>query len=135
MVSQDSEDFLSNPFGVSLRNFCEEQILFLVVRLCWLMCHSNVKYCWRAVSKYQHTGVTHCSLGMLWGYQLKFAPHTGSLNRLKTNHKIVILFTAEKFIGFMGGQSKGNSWLMLTLLGFEHNPVNKIVAEVRFKPG
>ena len=41
----------------------------------------------------------------------KFAPHTASLNTVKTNHKIVILFTAEKFITILGGDSqKKNSY-------------------------
>ena len=40
------------------------------------------------------------------GHTAKFAPHIASLNTVKTNHKIVILFTGEKFITIMGGQSK-----------------------------
>lgn len=43
---------------------------------------------------------------MLRGHEAKFAPRQGSLNTVKTNHKIVILFTGEKFITIMGGQSK-----------------------------
>ena len=43
---------------------------------------------------------------MLRGREAKFAPRQGSLNTVKTNHKIVILFTGEKFITIMGGQSK-----------------------------
>ena len=45
------------------------------------------------------------------GHTAKFAPHTASLNTVKTNHKIVILFTAEKFITILGGDSqKKNSY-------------------------
>ena len=51
-------------------------------------------------------GVTHCQLGMLRDRGAEFAPRQGSLSTVKTNHKIVILFTGEKFITIMGGESK-----------------------------
>ena len=59
---------------------------------------------------------------MLRGREAKFAPRQGSLNTVKTNHKIVILFTGEKFITIMGGQSKEkihNSGLCKALKGGE----------------
>ena len=53
--------------------------------------------------------VVHCSPGMLWGYGSNLPPTQGSFGTVKTNHKIVILFTAENFIAVMGGESKENS--------------------------
>ena len=53
--------------------------------------------------------VVHCRPGMLWGYGSNLPPTQGSFGTVKTNHKIVILFTAENFIAVMGGESKENS--------------------------
>ena len=71
------------------------------------------------------------------GLWLKFAPCSASLNRLKTNHKIVILFTAEKFIAFMGGESKETyekNMIAESVNGYEKSPTELSILhmQVRF---
>ena len=47
------------------------------------------------------------------GLWLKFAPNSGSLSTVKTNHKIVILFTGENFIAVMGGGDRQKKFITI----------------------